>query len=328
MFAEPVGFDREELSRTLKVGWGIEVAELRYEPVGFGTHHYRARAGDGREWFVNVDELAAKTWLGTSDPQVLGGLERTLGTAVALREAGLEFVHAPHRRVQGGCVAGMAGGYAVSLFSFIDGTSHPYGEFPTGRERRLVLAALGRMHAATGTMPPDLPRRDRLEVPQRQEMFEALRERTPWTGGPYAEPAQSLVRAGAGPVRDLFARYDALVPAVSSTSGEWVVTHGEPHAGNVMRTGDGGMKLIDWDTAALGPRERDLWMIEPRTDEDWAAYHGATRVDPAAMELYRLWWELSEICGYTATFRAPHADDGNTRIAWRELRSYLTRAGG
>ena len=327
MLAEPAGFDRDDLARTLRSGWGIDVVHLRYQPVGFGTHHYRVRASDGTDWFANVDELAAKTWLGSTGQQVISGLERALGTAAALRAAGLEFVHAPRPRTTGGMVAAMAGGYAVSLSGFIDGTPHPFGEFPTDQLRRRVLAALGRMHAATATVPPDLPARDRLAVPDRGALEEALTDlRTAWTGGPYAELARQLLRASTGAVRERLGRYDRLVPAVLSTSDRWVVTHGEPHAGNVMRTGDGGIRIIDWDTAAIGPRERDLWQVEPRTDQDWAAYGGASSLDPAAIELYRRWWELSEICGYTATFRAPHADDANTRVAWRELHGYLAPA--
>jgi hypothetical protein len=64
-------------------------------------------------------------------------------------------------------------------------------------------------------------------------------------------------------------------------------------------------------------------MIEPRDAGDWAAYGGAGRADVATLELYRLWWALSEICGYTTRFRAPHVDDENTRVAWRSLRGYL-----
>ena len=41
---------------------------------------------------------------------------------------------------------------------------------------------------------------------------------------------------------------------------ELVVTHGEPHAGNVMRRSDGRHLLVDWDTVAVAPPERDLWM--------------------------------------------------------------------
>lgn len=321
MFAEPAGFDRDELVWALRDGWGVRVSDLRYEPVGFGTHHYRGTDRDGAGWFVNVDELAAKRWLGNDDSQVISNLEKALGTAAALREAGLEFVHAPLRLNQGGFVATAVDGYAVSLFNVIEGTSHPFGEFPTDAERREVLSALGRMHATTDGLPAGLPARDSLEVPQRQELFEALQNK--WETGPYAERAKLLLEGGVDVVNDLFARYDALVSTVLSTSDVWVVTHGEPHAGNVMRPKDGGIKLIDWDTVALAPRERDLWMIEPRDDQDWAAYQQTSEADPAAIELYQLWWKLSEICGYVATFQAAHVDDANTRIAWRELQTYL-----
>ena len=108
----------------------------------------------------------------------------------------------------------------------------------------------------------------------------------------------------------MFDRYDALVPPVLSTSDIWVVTHGEPHSGNVLRTVDGGIRFVDWDTVALAPRERDLWLAAPGTAEG----------DPAALELYRLRWTLTEICIYTVLFRAPHRDDENTRAAWRGLR--------
>ena len=324
MFVEPDGIDRDELVRVLRAGWGLEVTRLTYEPVGFGTHHYRAQSSDGAAWFVNVDELAAKTALGSTGPQVIAGLERSLGTACALREAGLTFVHGPRRRTQGHAVSPM-GDFAVSLYDFLVGTSHAYGEFASNELRRRVLAALGRMHAATSAVPAGLPRPDSLEIPNRSAFDSVRRELDgAWSGGPYAEPARALVRDSVERIDRMFARYDALVPTVMSTSDTWVVTHGEPHAGNVMTTVDGGLALIDWDTVALGPRERDLWMIEPRDDEDWAAYRLARAADPAAMELYRLGWELSEICGYTVEFRAPHAGNENTRVSWRSLQSYLT----
>jgi spectinomycin phosphotransferase len=324
MFAEPAGFDRVALAACLGSFWGLEVTQLCYAPVGFGTHHYRAAARDGAEWFVNVDELSSKPWLGAPGEQVLSGLNRALGAAAALRDAGLEFVHAPLRHRDGGFAVPVDGGYAVSVYEFIDGSSHPYGNFPTDHERHWVLAALARVHAATPMLAAGLPAADSLTVPDRETFAQALRRLgETWTGGPYAEPARSLLRRNVTMIDGLFARYDALVPQVRATSSSWVVTHGEPHAGNVMRTTTGAMKLIDWDTAALGPRERDLWMLEPLAAPDWAAYGIAGGAHQPAMQLYRLGWQLGEICGYTALFRAPHIDDANTQVAWRALRNYL-----
>jgi len=214
-------------------------------------------------------------------------------------------------------------GYAVSVFGFLDGTGHAHGGFADVVLRRRVLASLGQMHRATHLVPRDLPRRDDLTIPNRKPFEAALTELDEaWSGGPYTELARQLIRDRTAHLDETFARYDALVPHVLSTVDSWVVTHGEPHAGNVM-TLDGDIALIDWDTLALAPRERDLCMIEPHDAHDRAAYSVAA--DPAAMELYRLWWDLSEICGYTTQFRAPHADDENTRVAWRSLLGYLGR---
>jgi hypothetical protein len=58
------------LRGTLAAHWGI-AGPLRYLPVGFGTHHYRA----GDDWFVNVDEPGSRH-----------GLERATATAAALRD--------------------------------------------------------------------------------------------------------------------------------------------------------------------------------------------------------------------------------------------------
>src|SRR5262245_30473921 len=149
MYAEPPGFDRAALVAAVRVGWGIEVARMRYEPIGFGTHHYRVRDADGRDWFVNVDVPAAKAWLGSEEATAFQGLACSFGTAAALRDAGLEFVHAPRRTVDGGCLVGLDGGYAVSVCEVIEGAVRSDGD------RTGVLAVLDRMHAATVHVPAD-----------------------------------------------------------------------------------------------------------------------------------------------------------------------------
>jgi len=290
VYAEPDDLDRAEVARVLADHWGI-AAPLRYLPVGFGTHHYRA----GEHWFVNVDE-----------PGTQPDLERALATAAALRDTGLEFVHAPRPRATGGFVAVLPSGYAVSVYGFLDGTAHPFGAFPTEAERRTVLAALARLHAAR---PAVLPHRDDLAITARSD-YAALDLSTPWSGGPFAGPARELVGRRRAVVDEAFAAYDALVPAVRATADGWVVTHGEPHAGNVLWLTGGGFRLIDWDTVALGPPERDLWMFAH---------------DSAVAELYRLRWWLEEVCLYVTELHGAHVDDANTRASWRELRRCLAQ---
>ena len=319
MYAPPTDLDERTVADALEQ-WGLGVAAIDYSPVGFGTHHYRVRDRDDRRWFANVDDLTRD---GLEPGEALDVFARAFGTARALRERGLEFVLAPVASRDGRVVVRITDRYAVSVVPFVEGSSNEFGNFPSDEERRLVLSALGRMHRAS--VPEGLPRREDFAIPLRSQLFAALDDtRSPWTGGPYGERCRSLLAEGAHGVAASFERYDALTRGV--TPDGWVVTHGEPHATNVMRPLDGSLVLIDWDTAALAPRERDLWMVEPRGDEDWDAYvsGGISRVDRDTMALYRLGWDLMEIAIYTDTFRRPHAEDANTRLAWKGLEGYVT----
>ena len=76
--------------------------------------------------------------------------------------------------------------------------------------------------------------------------------------------------------------YDALVAGDGRrTDAEVVLTHGEPHPGNTMRTED-GWRLIDWDTARIAPPERDLWSINPGDGSMLAGVHRRDRRRTAA----------------------------------------------
>ncbi|MDP9795296.1 spectinomycin phosphotransferase [Catenuloplanes nepalensis] len=299
MFAEPPDLDRAALAEALHSGWGLTVATLEYAPVGYGAHHYRVRDTAGVEWFVNV--------AAGPDPDAL---ERAFGTAAALAEAGLEFVAAPRRRPDGRCLTVMAGGYAVSVTGLIDGVSHGFGDALPEPARAELLAALGRLHAMP--VPADTPV-DRLIIPHRDELGlhgDELGE--PWSDGPYSRRTREIVALRRGFLEELLARYDALVPVVTAARDAWVVTHGEPHPGNVMLPAGGGLRLIDWDTVAVAPPQRDLWMVAPD--------------DSPTTALYRLRWTLTDVCAFVHELRGPHVDDEDARLAWRELSGYLTPA--
>jgi spectinomycin phosphotransferase len=273
-----------------------------------------------------VHDLTAGGWISDEPSGVLDALVRAFTTASALRDGGLPFVLSPIPGAGGEIVARVDERFAVTVCVFVEGTTNDSDGFGSDEERVLVLDAVGRIHAATTAIPASLPRRDPLTVPARDEFFEAVADTSAWTGGPYSEPARALVADNLDSVRDRFARYDDLADAVRSSGRPWVVTHGEPHSRNVMRSADGSFLLIDWDTTAIAPPERDLWHIEPRDDAEWSAYRNASgvdRADPNAMALYRLWWTLAEIAGYAVTLCASHVDDANTATAWRGLQEYV-----
>src|SRR5438105_5937239 len=118
-------------------------------------------------------------WLEVDLNAAFDVLDRAFRTAVALRRAGLEFVHAPIARPDGEVLA-RVGDYAVSVFPFIDGISETH---PRDARHR-VLAALGRLHAATHVLPPGVAQRDTLSVPLTPRFLMWLDDlQSQWTTG-------------------------------------------------------------------------------------------------------------------------------------------------
>ncbi|MHB8467387.1 MAG: phosphotransferase family protein [Acidimicrobiales bacterium] len=106
--------------------------------------------------------------------------------------------------------------------------------------------------------------------------------------------------------------------------GDAVVTHGEPHPGNLLRT-TAGLALIDWDTVALAAPERDLWMLADQGETLLSAYTRLTGItlDRDALTAYRLLWALSDVAAFTAQLREEHRLDPDAENALASLISIL-----
>jgi spectinomycin phosphotransferase len=135
-----------------------------------------------------------------------------------------------------------------------------------------------------------------------------------WTGGPYSERAGQWLGDNRDLVVRALGRYDRLAAEVANR--EFVITHGEPHAGNLIRTAE-GLRLVDWDTVAMAPPERDLWMLE-----DLRPYEALTgwTVDRQALDFYRLAWLVTDVAAFVSELSESPRDDANTAHAWRALR--------
>jgi hypothetical protein len=325
MLTPPPGFDEESIVRALATGWGLAVKTMSYRPVGFGSHHWEVTdTGDGR-WFVTVDELETKRQLATESLSIaFGRLRASMATAVSLRERGLGFVIAPVPGHDGEPLVRLDDGLSLTLFAFTQGQSFTWGEFAPDH-RDAVLALLIALHQTPGELPALT---DEFIVPQRDELEAALAGSVP-DSGPYAQRCADLLSHHSGSIQRLLDRYDTLVSAGLASPERMVLTHGEPHPGNTMRT-PAGYVLIDWDTALIAPPERDLWALDPGNGAVHAAYAAATGVTPHAdmLELYRLRWDLSDIAVDAGRFRRPHTGSLDDEKTWEILRAIVTRIGG
>ncbi len=339
MLSAPTDLSEPTLLSALAAGWSLQASDLTYRPVGFGSHHWELTDDSGTRWFVTVDDLRGRRR--TSD-EPLGAAFRRLSSALAaaqaLRASGRDFVVAPLR--PGDPAALVSDCWAVAVYPFVTGSSFGWGSW-TPELRDAVLQLVAAVHAAPVSVRECALVED-YAIPLRSTVVAALDGLDDGLDdrlddrpdlGPYERPAAELLTSHATVLRRELARYDALVSGARVQPPDLVLTHGEPHPGNTMRTGDRWL-LIDWDTALVAPAERDLWALDPGDGSLFAAYAAATGhvVRADLLELYRLRWDLSEVAAGVARFREPHGSSADDVETWTILdstvRSMANDSGG
>jgi aminoglycoside phosphotransferase (APT) family kinase protein len=307
----PAGLPEDLLGTVLARDWAIPVKSLTYRPVGFGSHHWELVDTAGSRWFVTVDE-----------PADLGKLRASLSVAADLHATGHAFAVAPVPTTTGAPLT-ETDPFAITVYPFVDGTSFDWNAFAGPEHRQATLDMIIQLHTA----PPVVRRHARVDdfaVPHRDDVEQALK--SPGAEcGPYATAVADLLTEHATPLRKLLARYDELVLESREEPVRAVLTHGEPHSGNTMRTPT-GWRLIDWDTVLVSPPERDLWLIEPGDGSIFKAYAEATGVlvRPSTIMLFQLRWALSDIAVEVRRFRRPHTGTQDDAEGYEILRSVVT----
>jgi spectinomycin phosphotransferase len=317
----PDGLDVRAVVDALREGWDFRVDAAEYAAVGGGSYHWEVVDGSGVRGFVTVDHLDQKAWLGDTREAAFDGLRRAFDTSVALRDAGLRFVVAPIPTRTGESLRRLDSRYAIALFPFVEGEAGQFGYYEDDEDgRKAVVAILAELHEATAAIGSAV-RTVGLDLPGRHHLEAALLELDEeWTGGPLSEPARAAVRDSASELAELLTLADRLAADARTRGGGWVVTHGEPHAANVMRTGNDRL-LVDWDTVALAPPERDLWMPVVGGTDAADLYERATgtRLDDAALDFYRLTWDLKDLAEYLNVLRSPHRENDDTVRQYQAL---------
>jgi spectinomycin phosphotransferase len=315
---EPAGIDQGELAGILLRRWDLAAARLRYLAVGFGDHHWELTDAAGGRWFVTVAGLAGG-WRGTGPAAGYADLRAAMETVIALRRAGLEFAVAPVPAAGGQALVPLGDGHAVTVFPYLEAAAADFGDRLTAGGRLALVGMLATLHGATAVAGRTAPARSPAPA-SRPALEAALGELgRPWHGGPYSEPARQLLARHARGLGRALARFDELV-CEAARSGPVVITHGEPHPGNVLRSA-GRMHLIDWDTVGLALPERDLWMVAGDDAAAAGRYAELTGrpVNGAAMQMYRMRWSLDDIALAVREFRAPHEQNGDSGLTWEVL---------
>ena len=261
MRAPAADLDARAVAEAVTSGWGLPVGG-RYVALGGGSHHWAAAVADGTRYFITVDDLLDKPWLGADPDTAFAGLLphsawpglagagwpalRPGSAAVAAGRRGAPAHHALQR-----------GGVSVRA-----GQTGRWGDELNPADRDQILRLLAGLHGATAAVRA-------LAAPRKAEVYERparLRPRSATSAGPGTaarspSPPGTCWPRRAGLVAGWLDEFDRLAEHVAAADADLVVTHGEPHGGNIMRVGR-ELLLIDWDTVALAPPERDLWMLD------------------------------------------------------------------
>lgn len=309
MNTPPPDLSVDAVATAIRDRWGIDAATLDYAALGFGSHHWRATDTDGARWFVTVDELDMKPWIGTDTDTTFANLVHCYGLPHRLAGHGLGFVRPPLVSRDATVVERLDDRYALSVYAWVEGRTHRFGDFDDDDDRDAVLARLASLHDRTSAVG-DFPLIETFDIPLRVQLDRVIaKDDTIWMEGPLTEPARAAVAENIVELRHALDAYDDLVRR--ATSADFVITHGEPHAANWVITADGPV-LIDWDTPMLAPRERDLARVVGADIGDAAAY-GPTPIDADLLLLYLLWWDLKDVACYLGILCNAHPDTEDTR---------------
>ncbi len=321
----PITLDDNAIALALSGTWALEVDDVRYVPKGAGSYHWVAEAGGRPAYFVTVDDLDSKPWIGARRDSTFEGLAAAYEAAWVLRnEADFAFVVGPRRSPKGTLILRLSEQYSMAVFPFVEGQSGTWGDPLTVPVRDVLLQELARLHQATVLPGIRLELRP-LGVPERPLLAAALGALDrPWEGGPFSEPARHGLARQAANVTGWLDQLDMLSRRLGQADDEVVLTHGEPHPGNIIHTAT-GLRLVDWDTVALARPERDLWMLDTGAPGGLVRYEGLTgrRIGDTAMSFYRLAWTLSDIASMADRFRSPHRETQWMSDMWSEFQRLL-----
>jgi spectinomycin phosphotransferase len=125
---------------------------------------------------------------------------------------------------------------------------------------------------------------------------------------PIAARLATFLKTKHDQIVDLVARAERLAQAVEARSEEYILCHADIHAGNVLLDANNALYIVDWDTAILAPKERDLMFIggglmdNQRTpqEEERLFYHGygQTEIDPIGLAYYRYERIIQDIAAF------------------------------
>lgn len=298
----------ERILDLLRAAYGLRPAEVEFLPLGADVHTavYRVTDAGGRAYFLKLRG-------GDFD-------ENPVRVAAWLHDQGVRQV-VPVLRTLGGELWARLEGYTCTLAPFIagrDGFEQPL----TDAQWLEFGAALRAVHGLD--LPDDLrvglPRED--WSPRWREAvrgWQAQAESAAFAD-PLAARMAAFLRDHRAEVDFLLARAEELAARLAARRLDCVLCHADIHAGNLLLAESGELYIVDWDTAMLAPRERDLMFVGAGIGGTWQTAreaelfyrgYGQVQIDPAALAYYRYERIIEDIAAFCEQILPTAGDSGD-----------------
>lgn len=309
---EPSHIPVEALRAAVLEGWGLGLERLEFLPLG----------ADAASWVYRGESGAGPLLV-----KLRGGPLNLAGLALprALADAGLPGIVAPIAAGDGRLWRPVADA-SLMIYPFVSGRPGAEGGLSAAQWRDFG-ALVRRLHDAD--LPPavaDLLAAERLE-PAWQPVLERIAaaiEREP-AADELGRQFRAIWRQRQPAIEQLRQQAAALAAEIERRPAPLAVCHADLHTWNTLIDDGGRLWLIDWDTAVLARRERDLMfavggiakgLVSPADTAAFFAGYGPAELDPAALAYYRHAWALQDIASFGEELAAPASNpDGPNRQA-------------
>lgn len=326
-------FDKTELKNRLNAAYALNLQTLTFLPEGEDSYGYIATDETGGRYFAKAS---------SSVP------EASLHIASHLRErGGIAEVVAP-LKTQAGALSIAWHELRVSLFPFIHGKSR-WDLWKIGKDFADAALAkcgelLAKIHACTDTLEPhpQVPAAQgtsprlaanvaKYDLPLRHELFAVLNaaEKGEPHQNHYQRQLLEAISQHRAAILQTLERYDSLGRSAAALQTPFVITHGDATPGNLILDAEDRLHLIDWDSACIGPPEKDLVSFTGERFEivlDAYLKHRPATLHADIFGFYIYEWTLNEIRDYGTKILFKNSDAQQNEYDWESLQEYLPPA--
>jgi spectinomycin phosphotransferase len=119
------------------------------------------------------------------------------------------------------------------------------------------------LHLATPQLGLDIPYVERFSLPFESDLVASLSEveDSSRSGRPELEPLRLLILPRRAQLLSLLARLRELAEVARRLAPPQVLVHTDLHGGNLIRTPQDELYVVDWEGAMLAPAEHDLFIF-------------------------------------------------------------------